>query len=255
MTVTGTFLNANDTPRASTEIRFIPEDNPQADASGVLTAPHIVVVTDVNGVMPSTTLELGRYIVQVGRNKRDFFKISVPDSAATADVKTLMDAGTFPGAPSRLEYFLEATTTNNTQTELLVEGSTTRMVIPTNTAWAFEILLLSFSGGPAGSFAGAWRLTGAIQNSNGTVSLTKNWDATNPSYSTFGTFNPALASGNAGTTTVLAGDTSNTFGAPVADADDTNKALRLKVTAANYPASTFKWAARVRLEQITYTQP
>ena len=255
MIVTGTILDSSDTPRANTEIRFIPEDCPQSDALGVITAPHVVKTTSALGVLSATVLEQGRYIVQVGRNKRDFFKITVPDSAATADIKTLMDAGTFPGAPTRLEYFLEITTTDNTQTELLVEGSGTRMVIPTDTAWAFEILLLCFQGGSGtgNRHVEARRLTGAIHNNGGTVRLAPNWDATNPTYSTSGRFDPAKLIAPAVTTTFIAGDISNTFAAAVADADDTNKALRLKVTATNEVATTFKWAARVRLEQITYT--
>jgi len=206
--------------------------------------------------MPPVILDQGRYLVQVGLLKRDWFKITVPDSAATADVKTLMDAGTFGGAPTRLEYFLEATTTNDVATELLVEGGSSRMVVPKDTAWAFEILLLSFKGGTApATFAGAWRVTGAIINNDGTVVLAPNWVATNPNYSTNGRFDPAKAQAPVVTTTVIAGDTSNTFGAPAVDADDVNKSLRLKVTATNYPSTTFKWAARVRLEQITYTPP
>ncbi len=157
------------------------------------------------------------------------------------------------------EPFLVATTTNNTQTELLIEKTGARMVIPTNSAWVFDILLEAWSAtDPSFSnvnkeFVGAWKITGAIVNIDGTVALGKNWNSTNSSYSTNGKYDASKARSPTVTTTILAGDVSGAFGAPVADADDTNKSLRLQVTATGYESTTFKWAARVRMEQITYT--
>ncbi len=40
MTIVGTFLDASDEPRAGTIVRFEPEDCPQPDGLGVITAPH-----------------------------------------------------------------------------------------------------------------------------------------------------------------------------------------------------------------------
>jgi hypothetical protein len=156
----------------------------------------------------------------------------------------------------RLECLLTATTTDNTQTELLMEDeSDPRLTIPLDTAWAFEILLLSWTGGggAAAAVAGAWKITGAIYNNDGTVKITDNWDATNPSYSTAGKFDPAKAKAPTVTVTVLAGDESNTFGDPQVDADTGHDSLRIRVTATNYSAAEFHWAARVSLVEVQFT--
>jgi len=155
----------------------------------------------------------------------------------------------------RLETILTATTTDDTQTELLMEDeSDAHLTIPLDTAWAFEILLLAFpGGGGVPTFAGAWKITGAIHNNDGTVKITDNWDATNPSFSTGGKYDNAKAIPGVVNVEVLAGDTSNTFGDPQVDADTGNDSLRIRVTATNYSAKEFHWAARVSLVEIQFT--
>jgi hypothetical protein len=147
------------------------------------------------------------------------------------------------------ELVYTGTSTNNAQIELLVSGG--RAVIPVDTAWAFSILLLSWTGDFGTNFAGVWKIEGGIVNNGGTVSLAKNWNSTNGSYSTNGKFDSGKVSGNGITTTVLAGDTSNTFGAPAVDADTDNQALRIRVAAAVYDSNTFLWKARARLVNLT----
>ncbi len=101
MTITGTFLDANDEPRAGVVVRFIPEDCPQADGLGVITAPSIPVTLDDEGTMgDGVELEQGRYLVQVGILKRDVFQILVLDSGATVDITTLIT--TEPVIPSSI---------------------------------------------------------------------------------------------------------------------------------------------------------
>jgi hypothetical protein len=89
MLIGGTFLHTDDTPRVGVTVQFIPENCPQADGLGVLTAPTIEVVTDDDGAMV-VILEQGNYLVRVGLHKRDYFRIYVPESDATADITTLM---------------------------------------------------------------------------------------------------------------------------------------------------------------------
>lgn len=95
MTVTGTFLDAQGEPRANTRVKFLPESNPQPDASGVLTAITLTVMTDDDGEITPIELEQGIYLVSVGTNSRDQFRITVPDSDATADITTLMEPEDF----------------------------------------------------------------------------------------------------------------------------------------------------------------
>ncbi len=92
MTITGIFLDASDEPRAGTIVRFEPEDCPQPDGLGVITAPRISVTLGEDGEIPApgVVLEQGRYLVFVGTLKRDVFQIVVLDSGATVDITTLM---------------------------------------------------------------------------------------------------------------------------------------------------------------------
>ncbi len=100
MTIIGTLLNASDEPRAGTIVRFEPEDCPQPDGLGVITAPRVSVTLGENGEIPDPgiVLEQGRYLVFVGTLKRDVFQIVVLDSDATVDITTLMV--TEPVAPA-----------------------------------------------------------------------------------------------------------------------------------------------------------
>lgn len=95
MTVTGKFLDATRQPRAALRVRFLPESNPQPDALGVLTATVITVETDEAGEIEPILLEQGVYLVQPGTNAREQFRITVPDSDATADITTLMEPEDF----------------------------------------------------------------------------------------------------------------------------------------------------------------
>jgi len=90
MTVTGTFIDAADQPRVNTVVQFMCETNPAVDSLGVLTVgPIVKAVTDDDGEI-SQVLDHGIYLVRVGTNARDFFRIQVPESDATADIRDLM---------------------------------------------------------------------------------------------------------------------------------------------------------------------
>jgi hypothetical protein len=88
LTVTGTFLNASDAPRVNTPVQFLPESNPQVDSLGVITAVVVKTLTNNLGKI-SIVLDQGIYLVVVGHEARDKFRIAVPDSDATADITTL----------------------------------------------------------------------------------------------------------------------------------------------------------------------
>jgi hypothetical protein len=92
VTVTGTFLDANDQPRVEETVRFLNETSPQADPLGVITARIVEVVLDEHGVMDPTVLEQGTYLVHVGFGKRDWFRILVDGTADAADINSLLIA-------------------------------------------------------------------------------------------------------------------------------------------------------------------
>ena len=95
MTVTGTFRDATGALRAAgTLVKFLPESNPAPDAIGVLTAIIVSTAIDEDGEI-SVDLEQGVYLVSVGNNKRDEFRITVPDTADSADITTLMEEPEF----------------------------------------------------------------------------------------------------------------------------------------------------------------
>ena len=89
MTVTGKFLFASGQPRAATGVQFLCETNPAIDSSGVLTAAVVKTVTGSAGEF-SQVLDHGIYLVVVGTNARDKFRIQVPESDGEADITTLM---------------------------------------------------------------------------------------------------------------------------------------------------------------------
>lgn len=99
MRVTGTFLDANDQPRAGETLRFLNETSPQADVLGVITAKIVETTLNADGEIVTGAgedeeagiiLEQGRYLVHVGFNKRDWFRILVDGTDDTADIKTLL---------------------------------------------------------------------------------------------------------------------------------------------------------------------
>lgn len=78
-------------------MQFLPESNPAPGGTGLLTAAVVTAVTGNDGKI-SQKLDHGIYLVVIGGNARDKFRIQVPDSDGTADVSELMiiDAPTSP---------------------------------------------------------------------------------------------------------------------------------------------------------------
>ncbi len=99
MRVTGTFLDANDQPRAGETLRFLNETSPQADVLGVITAKIIETTLNDDGKIITVdgedeeewiVLEQGLYLVHVGPNKRDWFRILVDGTDDTANITALL---------------------------------------------------------------------------------------------------------------------------------------------------------------------
>jgi hypothetical protein len=120
-------------------------------------------------------------------------------------------------------------TTNNTQTELFIDGSSTRAILPARKTWQFEIKVLGVqTGGAAGSQydTSCWEIRGLIQrnNSNGTRIVGTN------------------------TTTLISQDAAASAWAVTAVADDTNEALAVKVTGET--DKNVRWHATITLNEV-----
>jgi hypothetical protein len=120
-------------------------------------------------------------------------------------------------------YVLRRTTTNATTLELFLDGARERMQVPNNGTWTFQAMVAARnnSGGSAG-----FRIEGVIKNVNGTVSLVGTPTVT------------GLGSDIAGLTN------------PQAAADNTNKALILRVT--GVAGQRIKWVARVQTTELKF---
>lgn len=115
-------------------------------------------------------------------------------------------------------------TTNNTQSELFIDGAGERMTIPTDTTWAFSIYIVARRTDADNESAG-WEVKGVIDRNVNTTALV----------------------GTVATTTL--GDDSSGAWTVSVNADDTNEALRIQVTGQN--SKTIRWVASVRLVQVT----
>lgn len=116
-------------------------------------------------------------------------------------------------------YMTRARTTNATQTDMA-----RRAVIPTDTTWAFMILLVARNANTNNESA-AWQIQGCIDNNAGTTALVGTVVAT------------TLGDDSAGAWTV------------VVDGDNTNDVLRIRVT--GQASKTIRWVARVALTEVT----
>lgn len=118
---------------------------------------------------------------------------------------------------------LRNSTSNNTQTELFIDGASLRYTIPSDTTWAFTILIVARRT-DADNESAAYRIEGCIDNNAGTTALVGTIAKT------------VIAEDNAGWDVD-------------AQADNTNDALVVKVTGEN--AKTIRWVAGIWAVQVT----
>jgi hypothetical protein len=114
-------------------------------------------------------------------------------------------------------------TANATPVELFLDGSATRITVPTSKSWMFQIMLVARQDTGLDSI---YKSEGVIRNNAGTTSV------------------------NAVTTTEIY----DGIGLPptpvVVDADDPNDALRITVT--GVAATNVRWVAAIRLVEVSY---
>jgi hypothetical protein len=119
-------------------------------------------------------------------------------------------------------YVCRGTTTDATTNELFLDGASLRLVVPTNSTWAFDALITARA--PGGNSAG-YQVRGVIKNNAGTASLV-----------------------GAVTKSVLGQDV-DPWDATVV-ADNTNQALSVRVSGG--PGTTIRWVASVRTTEVGY---
>ena len=147
------------------------------------------------------------------------------DAAATHYGERAQASGKFSaqGDAQTFTVTMRRQTTNATPSSLLLDGSSLRLTIPTDTTWAFRILAVARRT-DADDESAAYQLLGCIDNNAGTVALV-----------------------GSVTKTVIAEDTAAwDFNA---SADNTNKALTVTATGEN--SKTINWVARVEATQVT----
>lgn len=120
-------------------------------------------------------------------------------------------------------YVLRGKTTSASLTELFLDGSGARMVIPSGGRWTFDILI---SAGTTNGNTAGYEIKGVLKNFSGTTSIV-----------------------GANTTTTLANDAGAASWSVSAVADNSNSALAVKVTG---DSTTIRWVATVRTSEVVY---
>lgn len=110
--------------------------------------------------------------------------------------------------------------------ELFLDGSSAQLLIPSDTAWVYDILIVGGTAGMAKSFY--FRIEGGVENDGGTTTL-------KPASPTVTTIDDA-------------DDTS--FDARVS-ADDTNDALAIEVQDSGGASDVVDWRAAIRIVSVT----
>jgi hypothetical protein len=122
-------------------------------------------------------------------------------------------------------YVLRRQTTNNVSSELFLDGASQRMKIPSESTWAFDILVVGR--GTAANVSCGFQIRGVIENNMGTLGFVPN-----P-----GPVVTVLARDNPATSATVA-------------ADSVNDTLSIRVV--GIAATTMRWVATVRTVQVKY---
>jgi len=125
-------------------------------------------------------------------------------------------------------YVLRNTTANATLTELFLDGVSSRMLVPTNGTWTFQVMVVARN--TAGSSA-CFQASGGVKSSaSGVVSF--------------------VGAGTPAFTTLATDFTGPQVPAPQLVADTANGALDVKATGLN--GQTIRWVARLQTAELIY---
>ena len=126
-----------------------------------------------------------------------------------------------------INYVMRGSTVNAVPTEIFLDGSSARMVVPDDTTWAFTATIVSRVDTTQAS--SAWNVFGCIDNESGTVALVG-----------------AVQYG----TSIEDDVTPSNFDVAFT-ADDTNNSLKLTVTGGLPSDLDARWVAHVKIVQVT----
>ena len=133
------------------------------------------------------------------------------------------------GDAQSMTYVLRGTSNGDFFSEIFLDGSSTKMVLPDDTTWAFDALIVARLGTTQAS--AAYNVFGCIDNESGTVAMVGSVQ-----YGTPIEDNPAGSNWDVQFT-----------------ADDTNNSLKLEVKGGGFGLpSDLHWVANVRVSQVTY---
>lgn len=143
----------------------------------------------------------------------------------------VFSAGKFSNAgdAQRSSLVSRNATSDATQTELFLDGSSERMALPASRTWAFEITVAARqTGGGSGTIGDSWvkKYAGAVKRD--------------------GSNNMALV--GSVSETAIAADAGASGWSVTVDADDTNESLRIRVT--GEADKTIHWVAKVSLVEV-----
>ena len=141
---------------------------------------------------------------------------------------------TYAGDAQTMEYVARISTTDGSATEMFLNGSSQRMVIPNNTTWLYNIQVVARdlgtgSSGTAGDSAG-YQIKGVISNDSDTVTQ--------------------VGVGSSLPTAIKEDDADWTI---ATSADDTNKSLKLE--AKGKADTNIRWVAFIRIVAVSSGNP
>lgn len=184
-----------------------------------------------NAVTPTTPIATGTNAVAIGSSSQasaeDGFAVGDGTDARIVGMKAFANGqfSTTPGSAQHGIYVLRNETTNNTLTELFINGTSEQIVLPDNSLFVFDIFVAARRTDATGGGAG-YRFVGVVKK-----------DTTAGSVTFVGT--PSK--------TVI-GETNNPWDAAVS-VDTATGAFRVRVTGEN--AKTIRWVATVQTTEVT----
>ena len=229
--LTGTSLGfgrfATDISSAHTAVNYTAANaSITAHLAGIDTA-LASVVDSIQGLEDDTSPVLGGNLDVDGNSiiSSDGDVIIAPEDNLRVTGPVAISGGNFSvyGDARSFMAVMRNSTSNATQTELFLDGSSERLVVPADTTWAFHIHLVARRTDEDGESA-AFLMDGCIDNNAGTTALV-------------GTVS----------TTVLARD--SVAWTVTAIADDTSENLKILVT--GEAAKTIRWVAFITIIEVT----
>ena len=179
--------------------------------------------TDAGGmanIIEDTTPQLGGNLDANSKEVTNVKRLEIVDSAQNGSSLDISNGAVTGGVQKT--YVLQGSTSNNTQTEIVIGGfANTRMLLGNNECWMFDIDILAVNSG--NNEQAGWKYSGMIHNFGGTTTLTS----------------------NLGEVEV---DPQTNWSVDVS-ADNTNDALVVKVTGEN--SKTIRWVAFVKTTQLS----